>query len=88
VARDTNYKTKEAKFERFKELMGDARGSSRATFFRLCGKLQKAGRLNRSPIAPILLGQTRPPEGPLVKKQRQKKTSKQKGRNRVSVGSK
>lgn len=58
---DSVYPTKEEKALRFAELMGNADGASRATYFRHRRTLKAEGRLAMDVIPPILLRHTKPP---------------------------
>jgi hypothetical protein len=52
---DAAYPTREGKVARFVEVMGAARGASRASYFRLRGRLEEEGRLAVDPVPPIPL---------------------------------
>lgn len=58
---DPAYPTREDKARRFTELMGTARGASRASYFRLRSRLEQADWLAVRVVAPIPLRRTRPP---------------------------
>jgi hypothetical protein len=57
--------SRDAKAARFVEMMGGAKGASRATYFRLRQRLAADGRLEVTGVPPIPLRRTRPP-GPLT----------------------
>jgi hypothetical protein len=61
---DPRYPTREAKAGRFVELMGDARGASRPTYFRKRAELEAAGRLVVPAIGPIRVRGARPSAAP------------------------
>jgi hypothetical protein len=64
LERDPAHPTREDKARRFKELMGDARGASRGSYFRMRSRLEQAGRLEVEAVAPIPLRRRRPPATP------------------------
>jgi hypothetical protein len=61
---DPAYPTRQDRARRFTELMGAAKPNSRATYFRLVGRLEEEGRLVVETVPPILLRLTRPPGTP------------------------
>jgi hypothetical protein len=61
---DPAHPTREGKARRFVELMGHAKGASRATYFRLRARLEEEGRLAVDTIPPIRLRRTGPPAVP------------------------
>jgi len=64
VENDRAYPTREDKARRFKELMGTARGASRASYFRFRKRLEGEGGLVVEPAPLIPLRRTRPPGVP------------------------
>src|SRR5205814_670506 len=56
--------SREAKAARFCDLMQDAPGASRSTYFRLRKRLAEQGRLTFDVVPPITLGRTSPPGPP------------------------
>jgi hypothetical protein len=61
---DAAYPSREAKAARFAELMGGARGASRASYFRKRSDLEAAGRLVVPAIGPIRVRGVRPSAAP------------------------
>src|SRR5262249_34165241 len=61
---DAAYPTREDKARRFVELLGEARGASRASYFRLLSFLEKQGRLAVIDVPSITLWRRRPPGVP------------------------
>lgn len=61
---DVAYPTREDKATRFVELMANAKGASRATYFRLRKRLGEEGRLTFCAVDPLLLCNTCPPATP------------------------
>lgn len=64
LERDASCPAREDKARRFVELMGVAKGASRATYFRLHKRLEQEGRLLVEVVPPIPLRRTRPPGVP------------------------
>jgi hypothetical protein len=58
------YPTREDKVRRFVQVMGEDRGASRASYFRLRRRLEEEGRLLVQVVPPIPLRHTRPPATP------------------------
>jgi hypothetical protein len=61
---DGNFPTREDKARAFEEMMGDARGASRATYFRLRTRLEEEDRLIAQTVSPMRLRRTRAPGTP------------------------
>jgi hypothetical protein len=64
LERDPAYPTREDKARRFVEILGTAKGASRATYFRIRLRLEDEHRLVVEPVPPIQLRRTRPPGTP------------------------
>jgi hypothetical protein len=64
LERDAAYPTVEDKFRRFAELLAGTKGASRATYFRLRGKLEAEGLLDPPTVGRIQLSRSRPPATP------------------------
>jgi len=63
---DPAYPTREDKARRFVEMLGNTKGASRATYFRLWRRLEDAQQLAVETVPPIPLRRTRPPGVPSV----------------------
>lgn len=63
---DPSCPTSDDKAQRFKELMGTAKGTSRASYFRLRRRLEDEQRLVPEMVPPIQVGRSKPPGVPSV----------------------